>query len=104
MTHEEWWAHMTAYFAWSAEDRRLFRAEYRRYKRESTQADAQNYVPTLPQTRANIAEMDAADARRRAEFDEEMRRLAEERRERDQRLFERIDALLKQLRDLGYSA
>jgi hypothetical protein len=48
--------------------------------------------------------MDAADARRRAEFDEEMRRLAEERRERDQRLFERIDALLKQLRDLGYSA
>jgi hypothetical protein len=34
MTHDEWWAHMTAYFAASDEERRRDREEYDRSQQE----------------------------------------------------------------------
>jgi N-glycosylase/DNA lyase len=85
MTHEEWWAQMTAHFAASDEERRRDQQEFRRIVAESQRHIDALQIP-MPVTDAET-ERSAASA---ALFD----RLAEEALEQDRQLGERIEALV----------
>ena len=86
MTPEERFARIEHVTATLVEERRKDREEYKQLWRESRQEAAE--------LRASIAEVNATIARLSAETEKKLNRLAEEAREEDRRLAERIDALV----------